>query len=125
MEVSEAFIAFTVLGGPLLLAAFWLWLRAQHRRDLLQLADRAMDKGQALDPELVESLKTTARPTPERDMRRGIIYLSLALAVCVFAATVGEEVLLALSSFPGFIGLAYLLFSWKSRADTTGAAAEA
>ncbi|MEE4299681.1 MAG: DUF6249 domain-containing protein [Pseudomonadales bacterium] len=123
--MSEAFIAFTVLGGPLLLVAFWLWLRARHRRDLLQLADRAMEKGHALDPELVESLKTNARPDPERDMRRGIIYLSLALSVCVFALTVEEEVLLALASFPGFIGVAYLLFSRRRGSDAEPAPAEA
>lgn len=125
MEVSEAFIAFTVLGGPLLLLAFWLWLRARHRNDLVRLADRAMEKGQALDPELVESLKTNARPDPERDMRRGVIYMSLALAICVFAYTVEEEVLLALASFPGFIGVAYLIFSRKGRSDAELAPAEA
>lgn len=125
MQVSEAFIAFTVLGGPLVLVGFWLWLRARHRRDLVQLADRAMDKGQPLDPELVESLKTNARPDPERDLRRGVIYVSLALSVCVFAITVDEEVLLALASFPGFMGVAYFLFSRRGRRDAGAVPAEA
>ena len=111
MQISEAFIAFTALGGPLLLLAFWLWLRARHRRDLLQFAERCVDKGQTLDAELVDSLKTSARPDPERDMRRGVIYLSMALAVAVFSFAVEEEVILALASFPGFLGIAYLIFS--------------
>lgn len=125
MQVSEAFIAFTVLGGPLVLVAFWLWLRARHRSDLVQLANQAMDKGQTLDPELVESLKTTAKPDPERDMRRGIIYFSLALSVCVFAFTVEEEVMFALASFPGFIGIAYMLFARRGANTSTALAAEA
>lgn len=125
MDIGETLAAFTVLGGPLLLLGFYFWLRARHRRDLVQLAQRAMDKGEALDPDLVESLKTNAKPDPERDMRRGVIYVSLSLAVCVFAVTVAEEVILALASFPGFIGIAYLLFSRRGRAETGLAPAEA
>ena len=114
MEFTEAFIAFTALGGPLLLLAFWLWLRARHRRDLLQLAESCIAQGQALDVELMESLKTSERPDPERDMRRGVIYLGLAFAIAVFSLAVEEIVLLGAASFPCVLGIAYLIFSRRS-----------
>ena len=114
MEFTEAFIAFTALGGPLLLLAFWLWLRARHRRDLLQLAESCIAQGQALDVELMESLKTSERPDPERDMRRGVIYLGLAFAIAVFSLAVEERVPLGAASFPCVLGIAYLIFSRRS-----------
>jgi hypothetical protein len=125
MEFTEAFIAFTALGGPLLLLAFWLWLHARHRRDLLRLAETCIAKGQALDVELMESLKTSARPDPERDMRRGVIYLGLAFAVAVFSLAVQERILLGLASFPCVLGIAYLIFSRRSAPADAGDPTEA
>ena len=125
MEFTEAFIAFTALGGPLLLLAFWLWLHARHRRDLLRLAETCIAKGQALDVELMESLKTSARPDPERDMRRGVIYLGLAFAVAVFSLAVQERILLGLASFPCVLGIAYLIFSRRSAPTDAGDPTEA
>ena len=125
MEFTEAFIAFTALGGPLLLLAFWLWLRARHRRDLLQLAESCIAKGQALDVELMESLKTSERPDPERDMRRRVIYLGLAFAVAVFSLAVEERVLLGAASFPCVLGIAYLIFWRRSPPAEAGDLSEA
>jgi hypothetical protein len=122
--MEETLLGFTVLGGPLLLLGYWFWLRAAHRRDLLRLAERAMDKGQVLDQAFIESLGAPPQPSPDRDLRRGMIFVALALAVCVFGVVVNEEVFFGLSSFPGFVGLAYLAFWLRGRSDE-GVAAEA
>lgn len=105
----EVLVPLTLFGGPLLLIGYWLYLRAVNRRSVHALVEHAIDKGTPLDAEFVESLGATAPPSPERDLRRGFIYLAVAAAVCVFAAVVEEEVLFALASFPGFIGVAYML----------------
>ncbi len=119
MGIEETLLGFTVLGGPLLLFGYWLWLRAAHRRDLLRLAEVAMDKGQVLDQAFIESLGAPQPPSPDRDLRRGMIFVALSLAVCVFAFVVDEEVLYAVSSFPGFVGIAYLLFWLRSRPEAS------
>ena len=114
MEFSETLLGFTVLGGPLILIGFWLYMRALGRRQTLQMVERALDKGTPLDAQLVEALGaagTSTVPTPERDLRRGIISIALAAAVCVFAIAVDEVELAALACFPGFVGLAYLLLA--------------
>ena len=117
MGMEETLLGFTVLGGPLLLLGYWFWLRAAHRRDLLRLAERALDKGVTLDQDFVESLGAPPQPSPDRDLRRGMIFVALALAVCVFGTVVEEEVFFGLSSFPGFVGIAYLLFWLRGRSQ--------
>ena len=73
----------------------------------------------------MESLKTSERPDPEHDMRRGVIYLGLAFAVAVFSLAVEEIVLLGAASFPCVLGIAYLIFSRRSPPAEAGDLTEA
>lgn len=110
MDSGETLLGFVTLFGPVGLLGYWLYLRGAHRRDLLDLARHAMEQGKTLDQDFIQALGATAPPSPENDLRRGSIFIGLALAVCVFAVFVEEEVLFGLSAFPGFVGIAYVLF---------------
>ena len=76
-----------------------------------------MDRGQELTPDLLERLGGIS-VTPETDLRRGVIGITLALAVGTFGLVVGEQdavgPLLGIAAFPLFLGLAYLAL-WRFR----------
>ncbi len=80
----------------------------------------AIDKGQELTPELVESLGKPARPSKDKDLRYALIWIAVALGFAAMGAGIGaaegeEEAFLIISglaSMPMLIGLAYLVM-WK------------
>ena len=117
MELYEFLIAFTAIGGPVLVLCIFLYLRHRNRVELQTTVRQALDKGQDLTPELLERLGEGPRP-PDGDLRRGILAVTIALAVGAFGLAIGEEdavgPLLGIAAFPLFIGIAYLAL-WKLR----------
>ena len=70
----------------------------------------AIERGQALTPELVAHL--TELDTGRGDLRRGAISIAISLAIVVFAVAIGEQdavrPLAGIAAFPLLVGLAYL-----------------
>ena len=93
-----------------LIAVFWF--RYRSRAELQRTVRNAMDRGVELSPELVERLGATPQPR-EKDLRLGVIWMSLAVALVLCGFAVPEpDVLrgvLAGAAFPFSIGSAYLL----------------
>jgi len=95
----------------------WGFFHYRHRgRAELQTTIRlALDKGQELSPELIDRI-AEPKPNAMRDLRRGLIWLAMAIGFAVLGASIPEPeatpVLLGISAFPAAIGLAYLLI-WK------------
>ena len=104
--------------GPAAVLCIFLYFRHRNRVELQTTVRQALDKGHELTPELLERLGEAPR-TPEADMRRGIIGVTLALAVGAFGLLVGEQEavgpLLGIAAFPLFIGLAYIALWWFRR----------
>ncbi|MEM9668804.1 MAG: DUF6249 domain-containing protein [Pseudomonadota bacterium] len=110
----EAFLALTV---PFITvgAIVWLTMHFSHRKRQIahETVRLILEKGETLSPELIERLSILDDPKSS-DLRRGIILLSLGLAVGLFGFAMSEteeevlRVMLGLSSFPAVIGLAYL-----------------
>ena len=71
----------------------------------------ALEKGQELSPELLDKLGD-ALPSPKSDLRRGVMSITVALAIGAFSFLIGEEdaqgKLLGIAAFPFLIGVAYL-----------------
>lgn len=94
---------------------FFYWFRYRSRQDLQQTLRVALDKGQELSPEVIQSL---AQPHqgPAGDRRRAAISVAIGIAVAAFALLLGEEdairPILAISVFPFMIGIAYLVISF-------------
>jgi hypothetical protein len=104
---------------------------------LLELVKSGSERGEPLPPELVRTLMTEPkpyRPSHIRDMRRGIVLISLAIAIeiiafCIYTAvTLAESdpgdvneaagVGLSIAGFgaiPGCIGLAFVLLSMTGK----------
>ena len=101
------------------------WLKARERDNLHKTIQLAYEKGQQLPPELIEALtqdvKVKPKPSPERDLRTGIIWLGVAVGLAAFGYAIGFEepdatyVLMGIAAFPAFIGLAFVIMSFLGR----------
>ncbi|MGE5567010.1 MAG: DUF6249 domain-containing protein [Parcubacteria group bacterium] len=104
------------------------YLRSREKQRLHDTLRLAYEKGQPVPPEMIEALQTDrARPQPDRDLRRGIVLLCIALAMVVFGLMVGQIPeteghatwpMVGVAAFPGFIGIGYIAFWLASRRKT-------
>lgn len=101
-------VLFLTIGGVFALA-FYLKYRTRH--DVQNTVRAAIERGESLSPELIETLATSIS-SPYADLRKGVISLALGAAGMSFAALIGEEdamgPIMALSTFPILVGIAYL-----------------
>jgi hypothetical protein len=87
---------------------------AKKRVEALQTLRAAIEKGQPISEDLLESM-TRASSNPYGDLRRGIISLAIAGGFGALAFLVGRHEaeavtpLLGIGSFPLFLGLAFIL----------------
>lgn len=104
------------------------WFKSRERRDLQETVRHALDKGQELPAELVETIARSTRKPPataHTDLRTGVIWLAIGAGIATFGMLTGYEdsdalrPLLGLASIPGFLGLAFVVLSFfnKTRAD--------
>lgn len=101
------------------------WLKTRERDNLHKTIQLAYEKGQQLPAELIEALtqdvKVKPKPSPDRDLRTGIIWLGVAVGLAAFGYAIGFEepdatyVLMGIAAFPGFIGLAFVVMSFVGR----------
>lgn len=109
------------------------WWRARDRVRLLKLAAAAVERGQPLTKEALQTLPGARDPQWRRDLRSGILLTGLglgvvAVGVCVFvigkaaggstgAALGAAAGVAALGAIPGMIGLTLVLLSRLNRDD--------
>ena len=105
-------VSVTVIG--IVLIAFFHY-RAKNRGQLQTTIQQAVEKGNELTPELIDRL-AGPKPGPDRDFRRGLIWLAVGVGFVLFGAIIQEEdafrALSAIGMFPLLIGSAYLVM-WK------------
>jgi hypothetical protein len=108
------------LGLTAVFIAFF-WFRYRARRDMQETFRTALERGQELTPEIIERLGHP-KESPQKDLRLGVIWLSLAigLVLCGFAIPdpSGHALggILAGAAFPFSIGMAYLfLYKFTER----------
>ena len=88
------------------------WFRYKARSDMQSTFRSALDKGQELTPEIIDRLGHPKAPE-DKDMRLGVIWLSLAAGLVLIGFAVPEPEalrgLLAGAALPFCIGVAYIL----------------
>jgi hypothetical protein len=107
---------FAMIAAIVLVPRYW---RSKERQSLQETLKMAIEKGQPLPTEIVESISHDRKPppSPQRDLRTGIVWLGVAVGIAVFGLAMGYEEpdatypLLGMSAFPGFIGLAFIAIS--------------
>ena len=110
-------ILFLVLGTVLVL---FFWFRYRMRGEMQQTIRTAIDKGQELTPEIIERLGSP-KPPKDRDLRRGIITVALAVALVLFGSMIPEDeaqqVFVGIASFPFCLGVAFFILHFFSGRD--------
>jgi hypothetical protein len=97
--------------------------RSIERQKMAETLRVAIEKGQTLPPEVVDAMAKDVKlpPSSGRDLRTGIIWLGVALGLACFGIAIGFEEpdatfpMVAISAFPGFIGLAFILLGLMNR----------
>lgn len=115
-EVEWVPVVMFICIAIVMVAAFYFRMRG--RQALQQTVRAALEQGQALSPELIEKL-SGVRDAEAVDLRRGVVSISVGVALLAFAVLLDERdalrPLMAVSAFPFSVGLAYLLLWWRTR----------
>ena len=101
-------VLFLTIGGVI---ALNFYFRYRTRQAVQQTIRAAIEQGQELTPEVLEGL-TDSLNSRNGDLRRGIISLTIGVAIFAFCMLLGKEdataPLTAIAAFPFLIGIAYL-----------------
>ena len=112
METGEVFIPIVMFISMAVVIIVWLYLTHRSRVETQQTFRLALDKGNELSPEFIKQLGEPEQDK-DRDMRRGLIWLSLALGLVLIGFAVPEPEalrgLLAGAALPFCIGCAYMI----------------
>ncbi|HEV7693637.1 MAG TPA: DUF6249 domain-containing protein [Hyphomonadaceae bacterium] len=113
---EAVFIIPVVFITPVLIVWVFQHFAAKKRLEAYKTIQVAIEKGQPVTPETMESMARLRSPIA--DLRWGIIFMAVAAGFASFATIVtfghdseGEDIrraLYGIASFPAFIGLAFL-----------------
>ena len=109
-------VMFIVLGFVILGYYYW---NHKNRLSIMDTVQKAIESGQELSQEMLMQLGAAANPKM-RDLRRGIIFLSLGIGGMLCSLFFNEPEVIngirAGSVFPLMLGLGFLLV-WKLNTD--------
>ncbi len=101
------------------------YFRSKEREALQATLRAAIERGQPLPPEVIDTISRDARPAPSaaRDLRTGIIWIGVAagLVACAYALGYDEEAghafwpTIGFAAFPAFIGVSFLVLAAINR----------
>jgi hypothetical protein len=102
------------------------YFKSRERQALQATLRAAIEKGQPLPPEVIDTINRDVRPAPSgsRDLRVGVIWIGVAAGIVGLAYALGYSdddaahafyPLLGIAAFPGFIGLAFLIMALINR----------
>jgi len=102
------------------------YLKSQERQKMADTLRAAIDKGQPLPPQVVEALSSDVKPppSPQRDLRLGLIWLGVAIGLAGMGIAIGFDdpdwtyPMIGIACFPGFIGAAFIVMSILSKDRT-------
>ncbi len=116
--MAGEWIPIVMFAGLTVIIGLFFWFRYRARSEMQQTIRSAIDKGQELTPELVESLGSPQKSPQDKDLRLSLIWVAIALGIALFGlamSSVEEEVfmiMLGISAFPFMLGLAYMIM-WR------------
>ena len=112
VALHNVLIVMIVFGGLTAIVGLSLFIpsyfQAQKRKTILKTVELFSARNQPVPPEIMDSLVGERRAAPEADLRRGVVLLSIALAMAVLGMLMNNHPLIGVAAFPGLIGAAFI-----------------
>jgi len=116
-------IIFGSIASLFIMPRYFKSVERQKMADTLRVA---IEKGQPLPTEVIEAMSSNVRspglpPSPQRDLRTGIIWLGVGVGFAALGAVLSFEEpdalfpCLGLATFPTFIGLAFIALGFLNK----------
>ena len=111
-------VPISMFAGLTIIISLFFWFRFRARSEMQQTIRSAIEKGQELTPELVESLGKPEKPVKDKDLRFGLIWLAIAIGLGVFGFAMGQiedevfPIFSGIAALPFMIGVAYMIM-WR------------
>ncbi len=87
-------------------------INSRNQTEVQRTLRAALERGVVLEPALVAQMNTS-RPSPNNDLRRGLVIIAIGLAAAMAGVITGSLMeFCTVAVFPLFMGLAFLLM-WK------------
>jgi hypothetical protein len=123
--MEAVFIVAIIFGSIAAVCIVPFYLRSQERIRVQETLRAAIESGQPMPTEMMETaarnINVRPAPSPSRDLRTGIIWLGVGLGFVAMGVAMGYEEpestipLIAVAAFPVFIGLAFIVLSFVNR----------
>jgi hypothetical protein len=116
--VEALWVPIVMFTGLTVIISLFFWFRFRARKEMQQTIRSAIDKGQELTPELVESLGSSQKREENKDLRSGLIWLAIGAGIALFGVAMGQiedevfPIMTGISALPFMIGVAYMVM-WR------------
>jgi hypothetical protein len=119
MEALEILIPLTFFAMIAAIVIAPRYLKSLERQKMAETLRAAIERGQPLPPEMINVLTADVKPpsSPQKDLRRGVILVAVALGLVALGLVLGIDEpdatypLIGSAAIPGFIGLALIVIS--------------
>lgn len=99
------------------------YFKSLERQKMAETLKVAIEKGQPLPSEVVDAISSGVKspPSPQRDLRTGIVWLGVGIGLAAMGVALGFEEpdatfpLIGIACFPAFIGLAFIAMYFLNR----------
>jgi len=111
--MEDVVVPIVVFLTPAVIVLIVSYFNSRKRQTIHETLRHAIDKGQALSPDLLEKMSLVTDPI-RADLRRGVLFLAFGGAFTVLGALIGMEEaeaigpMLGVAAFPIFMGIAYI-----------------
>ena len=126
MEILIPLAFFAMIAGLVIVPRYFRSLERQKMAETLRVA---IEKGQPLPTEIIDAMSSNVRtpglpPSPQRDLRTGIIWLGIGVGLAAMGLAISFEEadalypFLGIAAFPVFIGLAFVALSFLNKSKS-------
>ena len=113
--MDEMWIPIVMFISVAIVFCLWFYFRYKARVATQQTFRLALEKGSELTPEFIKQLGEP-EPSKDKDLRRGLIWVALGLALAILGAAINEPEamgpIFGSAAFPALVGVAYLIM-WR------------